>query len=97
MTKRGKSASILGATHGSDVQGNIYSGGELTDFLVHFVNHLDPNGPLISGEVVNWPRYTLEDRQLLTLNDDVAAPLTITTDDFRTDAINFVIQLTTNE
>ncbi|KAH9064392.1 hypothetical protein EDB87DRAFT_1574904 [Lactarius vividus] len=46
-------APVLGSAHASDVQ-NIYGAGELTDYLVQFAVHLDPNG----GSSPQWPQYT---------------------------------------
>ncbi|KAH9039114.1 carotenoid ester lipase precursor [Lactarius pseudohatsudake] len=43
LSKRLKWMPVLGSAHGSDVQ-NIYGAGELTDYLIHFATHLDPNG-----------------------------------------------------
>ncbi|KAH9027863.1 carotenoid ester lipase precursor [Lactarius hengduanensis] len=43
LSKRLESMLVLGSAHGSDVQ-NIYGAGELTDYLIHFATHLDPNG-----------------------------------------------------
>ncbi|EIN04660.1 alpha/beta-hydrolase [Punctularia strigosozonata HHB-11173 SS5] len=93
LSKRGKSTPFVGAFHSSDLQ-NIYGGGELTDYLVHFVNHLDPNGPLVTGETFAWPRYEPSHPQMLTLLDAPLPALELTTDTFRLDAISFVRNLT---
>lgn len=53
LSKRLKSMPVLGSAHGSDVQ-NIYGAGELTDYLIHFATHLDPNG----GSSPQRPQYT---------------------------------------
>ncbi|KAH9001906.1 carotenoid ester lipase precursor [Lactarius hatsudake] len=42
LSKRLKSMPVLGSAHGTDIR-NIYGTGELTDYLIHFATHLDPN------------------------------------------------------
>ena len=68
---------VLGSFHGTDVN-LIYSGGDLTSYLVHFVNNLNPNG----ADVPEWPQFTLESKQVLTLLDG-DTPVTIGKDDYR--------------
>ncbi|KIK06206.1 hypothetical protein K443DRAFT_635057 [Laccaria amethystina LaAM-08-1] len=51
--KRLEFALILGAFHTSDLL-DVYGGGEMADYLNHFVNTLDPNR---SG-ALQWPQYT---------------------------------------
>jgi acetylcholinesterase len=92
VSKRNKTTSALGSFHGSDIA-QIYGGEELTDYLVHFVNHLDPNGPLITGETFEWPPYTISSPQLLTLLDTPSPAMELTMDTFRTDGINFITEL----
>ena len=60
----------------------------MTDYLINFVNHLDPNG--LTGS--SWPRYTLASPQLLTFQDGIT-PLAITEDDFRRDGIELLSNL----
>jgi acetylcholinesterase len=84
---------FIGAYHTSDLL-NIFGGGELTDYLVHFVNNLDPNGPLISGETFHWPRYDVVNPQLLTLLDAPEQPLELTADTFRVDGMDLIMELT---
>ncbi|EIW59806.1 carotenoid ester lipase precursor [Trametes versicolor FP-101664 SS1] len=91
LSKRQKTTPIIGAEHGSDLSGNMYAPGDMTDFLIHFVNHLDPNGA--NGSVTPaWPRYTPESPQLMTFVDG-ATPLVISEDTFRADAIALVQEL----
>lgn len=55
-------------------------GNELTDYIVQFVTHLDPNGA--SNRTIAWPKYDPLSRKVLTLLDgDV--PLKIETDNLR--------------
>lgn len=66
-----------------------YSGGELQDYLIHFVNSLEPNG----GDVAQWPKYTPSSPNLLTFKDDLAGRPTLTKDTFRSKAIELLTQL----
>ena len=71
---------VVWQTHGSDVTNNAYAPGDMTDYLVHFVNHGDPNGP--GDHLIEWPQYDVQDRQqLIFLDGDV--PLAIERDDYR--------------
>ena len=67
--------------HGSDLL-NIYFGGELTDYLVHFAKHLSPNGPGFF-----WPKYHTSKPSLLTLWDG-SVPMNITSDTYRQHAMD---------
>ncbi|KAH8989912.1 carotenoid ester lipase precursor [Lactarius hatsudake] len=87
LTKRLKSLPILGSAHGSDVA-IIYGGQDLTDYLIHFVTDLNPNG----GSSPQWPRYTTSSPQLLTLLDGPVAA-SITLDTYRVDAMEFITEL----
>ncbi|KAH8983925.1 carotenoid ester lipase precursor [Lactarius akahatsu] len=87
LSKRLKSLPILGSAHASDIA-NIYGGQDLTDYLIHFVTNLDPNGR--SGP--HWPQYTTSSPQLLTLLDG-AVPADITLDTYRADGMNFLTEL----
>ena len=87
MSKRFKSLGVLGSFHGTDVN-LIYSGGDLTSYLVHFVNNLNPNGK--TG--ISWPQYSVSIPKLLTFLDGLT-PLTITNDDYRVDAMKHIIKL----
>jgi acetylcholinesterase len=70
---------------------NVFSGGDLGDHLIHFVNYLDPNGPP-ANEEPTWPKYNPNSPKLLTLLDgDV--PTTVTEDTFRQEAIAYLQEL----
>lgn len=56
----------------------IYNGNDLADYLINFVNHLDPNGPT----VLSWPQYKINSPQLMTLQDG-ATPLAVSQDTYR--------------
>jgi len=90
LSKRLKSLPILGSFHASDLA-NFYGGGDMTDFLIQFVTHLDPNG-ILSPQ---WPQYTTSSPQLMTfLGDQVTNDnRTITLDTYRVKAIEFMSQL----
>ncbi|KAF9018555.1 alpha/beta-hydrolase [Hymenopellis radicata] len=83
LWKRNKDFPVLGAFHDSDVRTNVYTpGGDLQDYVVRFVAHLDPNGD--TG--INWPKWTSESPQMLSLNDG-AVPQNITEDTYRKETI----------
>ena len=60
----------------------------MTDYLLNFVNHFDPNGQ----NLTSWPKYTTAVPALLTL-DDGPTPFTLTNDTFRQEAIDYVVDL----
>ena len=88
VSKRLKSLPVLGSAHASDLL-NVYGGGDLTDFLVHFVTNLDPNGGLSQ----QWPRYTTSSPQLMTLLDSQVTNRTITLDTYRVEGTDFITKL----
>ena len=65
----------------------------MTDYLVRFVNHGDPNG--VGDDLFQWPRYNNETRQQLTFSDDVDNPLLITSDTYRVDGFKKLTELST--
>ena len=70
----------------------MFGGGDMTDFLVRFVNTLDPNG----GPEIHWPEYSPETPQLLGFVEGTPN-LTIIGDTFRKEAMDFVTQLSLAE
>ncbi|KAI0791004.1 carotenoid ester lipase precursor [Abortiporus biennis] len=90
LSKRLKSTPNTGSFHGSELL-NAYGGGDLTDYVVNFINHLDPNG---AGPEISWPKYDAKSPspQLLTFLDG-AVPEALTPDTFREEAINLAITL----
>lgn len=63
----------------------------MTDYLVNFVNYLNPNGPTVD---LSWPKYTNASTNLLTFTGESAPfQLNITQDDFRVAAMNEVTEL----
>ncbi|KAI0793614.1 carotenoid ester lipase [Fomes fomentarius] len=77
----------IGDVHGSDLL-IAFAGGDLTDYLVRFVNHLDPNGK--TG--VQWPRYSLATRPVLQFNDGEPA-INVTSDIERLQGMEVVASL----
>lgn len=75
----------------------MYGGGELADYLIRFVNHLDPNvGPSATNSPVPpvfWPKYTPESRKILTLADGLD-PVYIAKDDYRDEGMMLLSELT---
>ena len=76
-------------SHSTDL-GIIYGPGDLTDYLINFVNHLDPNGPT----VLSWPKYAAS-KQMMVLQDG-NTPLAVGNDTFRKDEIALLIELGNN-
>lgn len=63
----------------------------MTDYLVQFVIHGDPNGA--GGNLINWPRYDNQTRQQLTFVGDIGAPLVIESDTYRVDGFDKLTEL----
>ncbi|KAI0790999.1 carotenoid ester lipase precursor [Abortiporus biennis] len=89
LSKRLKLIPFLGSLHASDLL-NVYTAGDLTDYVIHFVNYLDPNGS--SGS--SWPKYdpSSSSPKLMTFLDGLI-PRTISADTYRKDAMDFVTTL----
>jgi hypothetical protein len=63
----------------------------MQDYLIHFVNGLDPNA---GSTLPKWPQYTLDTKELLMFSDDIwSAHISLTTDNFRESAIDLVGQM----
>ncbi|KAI0091261.1 carotenoid ester lipase precursor [Irpex rosettiformis] len=87
LSKRSKSLPDLGSFHTTDLF-IIYTPGDLTDNLVHFVNYHNPN----SRGDASWPRYTRTNPMLLTLLDG-STPTVLEKDNYRADAMNYMNEL----
>ena len=74
--------------HGSDIL-QVYGSGPLQDYVIHFVNGLNPN--FGSKGLLQWPQYDLSSKQLVTFLD--GNNLTITEDTFREDAVKLIQEL----
>jgi len=95
VNKRLKATPFLGSFHGSDLEQTIFAHAELQDYLINFINNLDPNKGFkgdASEKLLNWPQFSTSSKQLLTILDG-SVPLNITTDNFRKDAIDFLMNI----
>ncbi|KAF5315221.1 hypothetical protein D9619_007255 [Psilocybe cf. subviscida] len=88
VSKRLKALPVLGSAHATDIL-NVYGGGDMANYLIHFAATLNPN----SATSFQWPKYNLNTRPLLTFLDGLI-PLTLTADTYRQDAMNLLTQLT---
>jgi acetylcholinesterase len=79
---------LSGQAHATDLL-NVWTGGDLTDFLVNFVNNLDPNG---AGGHLDWPAYTKDSPNLMTFLDGLV-PEIITQDTYREEQMAYLTQL----
>ncbi|TFK27679.1 carotenoid ester lipase precursor [Coprinopsis marcescibilis] len=84
LSKRYKNLPVLGSAHGHDLL-NSWGGGELQTYIIRFTNVLDPNALLLP----NWPRYRLNNRQIMTFMGTIPRQK-ITTDDYRASAMNYL-------
>ncbi|KAH6918005.1 carotenoid ester lipase [Coprinopsis sp. MPI-PUGE-AT-0042] len=91
-SKRLKLLPILGSAHTTDLLNSFFLGQEMSDHVIYFANNLDPNG---GSNKTYWPKYTLENKQMLVYQDSLLAPLTLTTDSYRPEAMDFLTQLVT--
>lgn len=66
----------------------VLEGDDLADYLINFVNHLDPNGPT----QLAWPKYDLGSRQLMTLLDGSVLKV-ISKDTYRTEPMDYAVKL----
>ncbi|PFH54015.1 hypothetical protein AMATHDRAFT_800 [Amanita thiersii Skay4041] len=87
LSKRFKLLPFLGSLHTSDLL-NSYGNGELKDYIIRFVNNLDPN-PRVG---FRWPKYDASSRQVLTFLDGLI-PMTITKDDYRKDGMSLLSRI----
>ena len=63
----------------------------MEDYLIRFAATLNPNSQSLLS--FQWPKYDLKNRQLLTFLDGLI-PLTITTDTYRQEAMQFLTNVT---
>lgn len=64
---------------------------ESCDFTVNFVRNLDPNTPKRPSSPIVWPTWDASNPSMLTFRDSLISTLTV--DDFRSDAIGLVNNL----
>jgi len=98
---RGSSTPVLGAFHGSEIYDffgfNNQTDWVATDAVIYFTRNLDPNPPADSISLLRntkWPKWgsSAAYPPLLSFFDS-APTVNITSDTFRSDAINLMIQL----
>ncbi|KAI0298095.1 carotenoid ester lipase precursor [Multifurca ochricompacta] len=89
--KRGKSTPFIGTAHGSDLPNAILGKGELMDYSIQFANNLNPNGD--KGLGVPWPQWNSRDPKLIILQDSDLFPIVHGKDDYRTDPLNYVANM----
>ncbi|KAA1472206.1 alpha/beta-hydrolase [Dentipellis sp. KUC8613] len=87
LCKRQKGIPVIGSFHGSEIP-SFWGPGDMTDYLIRFVTHLDPNG----NTSFRWPQYSASSPQLLTLWDGLF-PLNITQDTYRAEALSYLTSL----
>ena len=65
--------------------------GELKDYVVRFVNNLDPNG--MRGLGIPWPQWNPQKPKAIVFQDDIFFPMVLGDDNYRTDPLNFVANM----
>ncbi len=60
------------------------------DHLIRFANNLNPN----PSTGYQWPQFTLTDRNIATYTDDLTTPVVTSTDTYRTEAIDYLNEVT---
>jgi len=61
----------------------------MVDYIIYFTRNLDPNG----HQPIRWPKYDLRNPKALIFQDDVLFPVVIENDDYRTNPLNFAMNL----
>ena len=80
---------LVSQAHGSDLL-TAFAPGDMTDYFIHFVNHLNPNGR--NGIEPLWPRYSTTARLTLQFNDG-SVPINVTRDEQRLEGTNELFNL----
>ncbi|KAJ7648066.1 carotenoid ester lipase precursor [Roridomyces roridus] len=100
VNKRGKSTPTIGAFHSSDLSlffpppspvVDTDTDTVVVDSFINFINTLNPNLPAPLSNTTLWPKWTSEDKQLLTLSDPLGVD--VEKDDFREAGIDFLNEL----
>ncbi|KAH8982264.1 carotenoid ester lipase precursor [Lactarius akahatsu] len=92
--KRGKDLPFVGAAHITDVPNSFGVGpalSELRDYFIRFTNNLDPNGK--RGLGVPWPQWDPRKPKAAIFQDSTLFPIIIGDDNYRTDALNYVANM----
>ncbi|KAI9437418.1 carotenoid ester lipase precursor [Lactarius psammicola] len=93
--KRGKDIPFAGAFHGSDLANSFaalepFELSDLMNHIIWFTNKLDPNGETGPGPKVTWPQWDPQNPKALIFQDDALFPRVIGDDNYRTDALQFM-------
>ena len=64
-------------------------GSELQDYLIHFVNGLDPNS---GSKLMRWPQWTNASRSMMSTLDG-PIPLELIRDDYREEGLDMLSSL----
>lgn len=89
LSKRSKNTPFFGSLQNTDLN-IIFNNGDMSDYLISFVNNLDPNVP---SKQTRWQAYTKTSPTLLTFQDSGMFPRIITRDTYRKDEIAYLTQL----
>ncbi len=71
-----------------DLVAAFAEGGELKDYVIRFTNNLDPNGE--KGLGVPWPQWNPQKPKAIIFQDDMYFPVVVGDDNYRTDALTYV-------
>jgi hypothetical protein len=63
---------------------------DLMDHIIWFTRNLDPNGDVGYGPKVTWPQWDARKPKALIFQDDMFFPRVIGDDNYRTDAMSFM-------
>ncbi|KAI9454072.1 carotenoid ester lipase precursor [Lactarius psammicola] len=89
--KRSKSMPFIGTSHAMDLVAAFADGGDLRDYVIRFTNNLDPNGE--KGLGVPWPQWNSQKPKAIIFQDDIYFPIVVADDNYRTDPLNFVTNM----
>ncbi|KAH9073439.1 alpha beta-hydrolase [Lactarius deliciosus] len=89
--KRGKNLPFIGAAHALDIVSAFGPRGDLRDYVIRFTSNLDPNGK--KGLGIHWPQWNPEKPKAIIFQDDALFPIVIGNDNYRTDPLNLVANL----
>jgi acetylcholinesterase len=74
-----------------DIPASFGSRGELRDYVVRFVNNLDPNGK--KGLGIPWPQWNAQKPKAIVFQDDILYPIVLSDDNYRTDPLSLVANM----
>ena len=63
----------------------------MKDYVIRFVNNLNPNGK--NGGGVPWPQWDPRKPEAIIFQDDIFFPIVVGDDNYRTDPISLVSNL----